>query len=147
MSSTKRLISLGGALACGVAIGWGAELVTAGRFFEKEGRPAGALQAPPAAPTASKSGAGDASAGAGERLSADSAEFLHELRASLELRIDADREIRIEQIVNSLAPEDFSKAYLAAAKVPGAPPVYRPSGSAGEKWIPKARRILVRPTP
>ena len=43
----------------------------------------------------------------------------------------ADREIRIEHLVNSLAPEDFSKAYLAAAKLAGSEGFL---DALGERW-------------
>ncbi len=114
MSFPSRLVSLVGALACGMAIGWGAGLMTSGRFLERDAHAkAAGSQISPAARTDDSQG-GDASAGAAEKLSADSPEFLHELRAALGMADRADREIRIEQLVNSLAPEDFSKAYLAA---------------------------------
>ena len=121
MSFPSRLVSLVGALAGGVAIGWGAGSITSGRSFKGESAAkAAGSQISPAART-DDSQAGDASADAGaERLSPDSPEFLHELRAALGMPDRVDRQIRIEQLVNSLAPGDFSKAYLAAESLPGA---------------------------
>ena len=51
------------------------------------------------------------------RLSPDSPDFLHELRAALEIQNREESQTRVAEIINSLSPEDFPSAFLAAQKL------------------------------
>ncbi len=53
------------------------------------------------------------------KLSPDSPEFLQELRWALDLTDRVGQDILLGQLVDRLAPEDFGKAYLAAATLKG----------------------------